>query len=335
LNRDFARYKPKMSKMAVDVQSIELSVVKFILDCVVFIAIGLGIVYIQYTIPHQRGFFCDDQSIRYPYKPDTVTTPMLFAIGYGIPLIFMVLCECSRMYWEVKYLNRVISHFRMGRFVVHRLVVRLWRFLGYFMLGSCCVFFLTNIGKFSIGRLRPHFLSVCKPDWSLLNCSSGTLDSNYYVTAAECTAVGPELTVNVHRLKEARLSFPSGHSSFSFYSMTFLTLYVQARIHRHSFFCFTFRPMLQLMFMSLAAFTALSRVSDYKHHWSDVLAGSALGMVIAFIVACHCAKVFMKKPPEETKANEALGIQRNPSSDLLVPNQEMSLKEPNDPSMLV
>lgn len=36
--------------------------------------------------------------------------------------------------------------------------------------------------------------------------------------------------------------------------------------------------------ISLAVFTAMTRVADYKHHWSDVLAGLSLGGLIACIV---------------------------------------------------
>ncbi|KZC07311.1 Putative phosphatidate phosphatase, partial [Dufourea novaeangliae] len=41
---------------------------------------------------------------------------------------------------------------------------------------------------------------------------------------------------------------------------------------------------LQLVCLFMAWYTALSRVSDYKHHWSDVLAGSTLGIVVALVM---------------------------------------------------
>lgn len=31
-------------------------------------------------------------------------------------------------------------------------------------------------------------------------------------------------------------------------------------------------------------FTCMTRISDYKHHWSDVLAGAALGTIVALTV---------------------------------------------------
>lgn len=41
---------------------------------------------------------------------------------------------------------------------------------------------------------------------------------------------------------------------------------------------------LQLIAILAALFTAMSRVSDYKHHWSDVLAGLFVGSVYACVV---------------------------------------------------
>ena len=35
---------------------------------------------------------------------------------------------------------------------------------------------------------------------------------------------------------------------------------------------------------SMAWFTCLSRISDYKHHWSDVLGGATVGALSAVIV---------------------------------------------------
>jgi len=43
------------------------------------------------------------------------------------------------------------------------------------------------------------------------------------------------------------------------------------------------RSLSQFVVISMAVYCALSRVSDYKHHWSDVLAGTILGITIATI----------------------------------------------------
>jgi hypothetical protein len=37
-------------------------------------------------------------------------------------------------------------------------------------LGAICTMLITEIGKRSIGRLRPHFIAVCQPDWSKIDC---------------------------------------------------------------------------------------------------------------------------------------------------------------------
>ena len=38
--------------------------------------------------------------------------------------------------------------------------------IGVFLFGCACSQLTTDIAKYSVGRLRPHFVSVCKPDWS-------------------------------------------------------------------------------------------------------------------------------------------------------------------------
>ena len=58
-----------------------------------------------------------------------------------------------------------------------------------------------------------------------------------------------------------------------------LQLYIQAR--------FTWpgskllRHLIQALVVYLAVWCGLSRISDYKHHWSDVLAGAINGSLIA------------------------------------------------------
>lgn len=59
------------------------------------------------------------------------------------------------------------------------------------------------------------------------------------------------------------------------------------------------KSLFQFVVISMAAFCALSRVSNYKHHWSDVLAGTILGITVATItvsqmINCNNKKLFKR-----------------------------------------
>jgi len=60
------------------------------------------------------------------------------------------------------------------------------------------------------------------------------------------------------------------------------------------------RSLGQFIVISMAVYCALSRVSDYKHHWSDVLAGTILGITAATItvsqmINCNNNKKMFKR----------------------------------------
>nr|XP_020852909.1 phospholipid phosphatase 1 isoform X4 [Phascolarctos cinereus] len=186
-------------------------------------------------------------------------------------IIIMILGEALSVYCNLLHSNS---------FVRNNYIATIYKAVGTFLFGAAASQSLTDIAKYSIGRLRPHFLAVCDPDWTKFNCSDG------YIENFPCR--GNSVIVN-----QGRLSFYSGHSSFSMYCMLFLALYLQARMKAD--WARLLRPTLQFAFIALSIYVGLSRVSDYKHHWSDVLTGLIQGAVVAILVVVFVSDFFEER----------------------------------------
>ncbi|KAL7826536.1 hypothetical protein AOLI_G00317450 [Acnodon oligacanthus] len=72
--------------------------------------------------------------------------------------------------------------------------------------------------------------------------------------------------------------------------ITGLTFYLQARLSWRG--ARLLRPLLQFLLVMLAMYTGLSRISDYRHHPSDVLTGFLQGALTAYWVAFHISSMF-------------------------------------------
>ncbi|XP_048788353.1 phospholipid phosphatase 1 isoform X1 [Lagopus muta] len=236
--------------------------------CVVLAGLPLGVLNLAKIKPYQRGFFCNDDSIKYPFHDSTITSTVLYTVGFTLPILSIILGESLSVFY---------NHLHSNSFVRNNYVATIYKAIGTFIFGAAASQSLTDIAKYSIGRLRPHFLAVCQPDWTQINCSLG------YIENFPCQ--GDKAKIN-----EGRLSFYSGHSSFSMYCMLFLALYLQARMKGD--WARLVRPTIQFGLIAASIYVGLSRVSDYKHHWSDVLTGLIQGALVAILIVVYVSDFF-------------------------------------------
>ncbi|KAI3359736.1 hypothetical protein L3Q82_014101, partial [Scortum barcoo] len=221
--------------------------------------------------PYRRGFFCGDSSITYPYiEREAIPDGLLIAGGIAITGLTIALGECYRV--RFRGVNS-------RAFVRNCYVSCLYKELGSFLFGCCVGQSLTNMAKLSVGRLRPYFLSVCNITYASINCTPGS-----YVHEVVCKQSNQKM------VEEARKSFFSGHASFAMYTMLYLAFYLQARLSWRG--ARLLRPLIQFLLFMIAIYTGLSRISDYRHHPTDVLTGFIQGGLTAYWVAFYISSMF-------------------------------------------
>lgn len=208
--------------------------------CVFVAALPSAILTLMFS-PYQRGIYCDDKSISYPYRRDTISHGAMAAVTIICSIVIITTGEAYLVHTKRLHSNSQFNQYLSA----------LYKVVGTFLFGGAVSQSLTDLAKFTIGRPRPNFLSVCAP-----------VVCNGYMLQINCTG-------NMRNVTESRLSFYSGHSSFGMYCMLFLSLYVQARMQGK--WTRLVRPTIQFFLVAFSLYVGYTRVSDYKHHWSDVL----------------------------------------------------------------
>lgn len=150
---------------------------------------------------------------------------------------------------------------------------------------------LTDIIKNAVGRPRPDLLARCVPKPST--------PTDRLVTIAVCTQT------DHHTLHDGWRSFPSGHSSFSFAGLGYLSLFLagQLRIFAHASAGSSSSgsgsgallahgekivrgDLVRALFCGVpllgATMIAISRCQDYRHDVWDVTVGGLLGWTVAY-----------------------------------------------------
>ena len=242
-----------------------ISIIKLVfksLPLVLLLTITLALHFSNIT-PFQRGFFCDDHNLKYPYiESETVPKYICLLIWFVISIFTTITTQ-------------ILLNSKLG-------ILDQFKQLFTGVLG--CILF-TDLAKYSVGRLRPHFLTLCNPDYNNVcftedayyNVSDEQFLNEFYQKYVNETEV---CTGESNQLKEGRLSFISGHASFSFYCATFLISYINTQTKKLKWGS-TVAPYLQFVLALLATWISFTRIGDYYHHPSDVICGTLAGVGFA------------------------------------------------------
>lgn len=196
--------------------------------------------------PFHRMFYLNDLRIAYPHALiERVSVTWLFIYAGAVPLGILIV-------WAL-----------LTRPGTHKAHVTL---LGW-LVSMILTLFLTDVIKNAVGRPRPDLLSRCKP-------APGT-PAHTLVTFEVCTEK------DHHILHDGWRSFPSGHSSFSFSGLGYLSLVIAGQCHVYRPRADLGRVLLALAPLLGAVLIAISRCEDYRHDVYDVSVGSLLGISVA------------------------------------------------------
>ncbi|KAE9549333.1 hypothetical protein FO519_007449 [Halicephalobus sp. NKZ332] len=253
-----------------------------IIEGILVYALGIGFEAVfRIRGPPSRGFFCNDLSIQLHKEKEIVSVVWLVVFIYACGILPVIFVE---MYRLLKYdPGRFYSQYERLRGRGVRLGIRMVIFVGWFHVAFMSTWALTATAKFSIGRLRPYYIEACKPNIDLEKC----FNTPTYFNANDYNCTGD----NAHMIKEAHLSFFSGHSSLSMAAAVFAVLYIQARLVGKT--AFKMGPIfLQVLLLATALFISFSRVVDHNHHSEDVIVGIIVGSTVSIVVANFCAKLF-------------------------------------------
>lgn len=265
----------KMEEFSSQLTPVLINSLIFLCTCITFIVFEFTTVK-----AYRNGFFCNDPSIRYPLKPDTISTELLILINVIVSMSVIVVVEqiVTHETRSLQIFSTRDQHWLPRLCKANHLwpirAIKVMLILTWYIMANTI---LTDVIKVTVGRLRPHFLAVCNPN---VTCSS---DDPTYYTNYECQQV------TTKDENDARLSFPSGHASMSATVMGFLMVYIQIRCNISGKIALL-KPILHLATVILAVWIAMTRVTDYQHHMNDVLAGFLIGTIIGILGGLHVTK---------------------------------------------
>ncbi|XP_059693611.1 phospholipid phosphatase-related protein type 2-like, partial [Haemorhous mexicanus] len=158
---------------------------------------------------------------------------------------------------------------------------RLLRFLGVFSFGLLATAIFANAGQVVLGTPAPHFLAVCRPNYSALGCAPLPRDPRdprrdprdpRDPLPSSCPRGAPPAPGTPPAVAAARRDFPCKEAALGAYAGAFAGLA---------------KPAAVLGFAAPPFLLGALRVAEHRNSWGGVLGGFLCGTAIAaFLVTC-------------------------------------------------
>ncbi|KAK9467985.1 phosphatidic acid phosphatase type 2/haloperoxidase [Lipomyces arxii] len=235
-------------------------ILSYVFDYVILIALGAIWGYIALLPPNFSRFSLNDITLQYPIAdPETVTDGAL--IVYSVLLPSLVILAWGLGIDMVRYRSPLKD--------------RLWE-VNVGILGLALSVTLSNVITISlkgiVGRPRPDSIARCMP-------APGSADATPYglSTIDICTQT------DIMILNEGFRSWPSGHSSAAFSGLFYLALYLAGKLSLLDNKGEVWKSIIVMTPVLGALSIAASRILDHRHHGTDVLTGSLLGVATSIM----------------------------------------------------
>ncbi|NXS64354.1 PLPR3 protein, partial [Brachypteracias leptosomus] len=252
--------------------------------------------------PAKVGFQCHDRALSMPYvetNEELIPLLMLLSLAFAAPAASImvgegiVYCLQSRL----KGRARAEGSINAGGCNFNSFLRRTVRFVGVHVFGLCATALVTDVIQLATGYHAPFFLTVCKPNYTLLGTPC---DANPYITQDICSGT------DKHAILSARKTFPSQHATLSAFAAVYVSMYFNSIISDSTKLL---KPILVFAFAIAAGICGLTQITQYRSHPADVYVGFLIGSGIAAYLAYHAVGNFrapIERVPAPAPAKDAL-----------------------------
>ncbi|KAM8795110.1 phospholipid phosphatase-related protein type 3 [Eudromia elegans] len=281
--------------------------------------------------PAKVGFQCYDRALSMPYvetSEELIPLLMLLSLAFAAPAASIMVGEGIVYCLQSRLQGRggAEGSINAGGCNFNSFLRRTVRFVGVHVFGLCATALVTDVIQLATGYHAPFFLTVCKPNYTLLGTPC---DANPYITQDICA--GPDKQA----ILSARKTFPSQHATLSAFAAVYISMYFNSIISDSTKLL---KPILVFAFAIAAGICGLTQITQYRSHPADVYVGFFIGAGIAAYLAFHAVGNF--RPPAEQApappaAKDALrALTQRGHDSVYQQNKSVSTDELNPPGRL-